>query len=80
MKRELKAVGKSAFESIAEMVEALETQSEESRTAIEEDALSIEVRSDWHSPGERDCDQAAEYRILLSTGPQVGQPFASLAS
>ena len=33
---------------------------------IEEDALSVEVRSEWHSPGAEDADD--EYRILLCTG------------
>jgi hypothetical protein len=33
---------------------------------IHEDALSIEVRSDWHSPG--DPFEASEFNILLSTG------------
>lgn len=36
------------------------------RQSIEEDPLSIEVRSDWHTPGE--SEDASEYMILLCTG------------
>lgn len=36
------------------------------RRAIEEDALSVQVRSGWHSPGEK--LEAAEYEVLLCTG------------
>jgi len=32
-----------------------------------EDPLSVEVRSDWHSPG-ADDDECGEYNILLCTG------------
>ena len=39
---------------------------DDARDAILEDALSVEVRSDWHTPG--DPSEAAEYCILLSTG------------
>lgn len=39
---------------------------DEARDAILEDALSVEVRSDWHTPG--DSSEATEYCILLSTG------------
>lgn len=34
---------------------------------IEEDALSVEVRSEWHSPGAPEVEDA-EYCILLCTG------------
>ena len=34
--------------------------------AIEEDVLSVQVRSGWHAPG--DTLEAAEYEILLCTG------------
>ncbi len=36
------------------------------REAIEEDALSVEVRGGWHSPGEDADDE--EFMILLTTG------------
>jgi hypothetical protein len=36
------------------------------REAIEEDALSVEARSGWHSPGGDSEDE--EFRILLTTG------------
>lgn len=39
---------------------------EEARQAIQEDPLSVQVRSDWQNPG--DEMMAAEYEILLCTG------------
>lgn len=40
------------------------------RQSIEESALSVEVRGAWHVPGAEltNEDDAAEYRILLTTG------------
>ena len=37
------------------------------RQRIEEDALSVEVRSDWHTPGDEDAE-ATDYNILITTG------------
>lgn len=39
---------------------------DQARQAIQEDPLSVEVRSDWQSPGEE--LKASEYTILLCTG------------
>ena len=41
---------------------------EQARERIEEDPLSVQVRSDWHSPGEEPTDAGGEYEILLCTG------------
>ena len=65
---------KAQLEGILEMVAALEKadadgteeERDEARQAINEDALSVEVRSDWHEPG-GDSDPG-EYCILLCTG------------
>lgn len=39
------------------------------RQAIDKDALSVEVRSDWHSPGDHESSyEDVEYNILLCTG------------
>lgn len=38
----------------------------EARERIQEDALSVEVRTGWHTPGEN--GKPDEYMILLSTG------------
>ena len=65
---------KAQLESIREMVAALEKadasgteeERDEARQTIEEDALSVEVRSGWHEPG-GDSDPG-EYCILLCTG------------
>jgi len=44
-----------------------ESKREAAEQAIQEDPLSVEVRSDWHTPGEKGAaDQ--EFRILLCTG------------
>ena len=40
---------------------------DDARQAIEEDALSVLVRSDWHMPGSGDTEPA-EYELLLGTG------------
>lgn len=107
---QLQEIGRSAYESIAEMIAALECDwvrleelneergaietdaeraawdeengevhaelrkaagdecrsAEEARTRIEEDALSVQVRSGWVSPGEK--MDPKEFEILLSTG------------
>lgn len=39
---------------------------EEARQGIQEDPVGIQVRSDWHTPGEEEVP--AEYEILLCTG------------
>ena len=41
---------------------------ERARLAIEEDALSVEVRGDWHTPGDEGGGQPSEYRVCLCTG------------
>ena len=52
------AVGQPAYEAIREMVEALnnadDEQQEQARGTIENDPLSVEVRSGWCSPGSED--------------------------
>lgn len=42
------------------------TSEEEARSRIEEDPLSVEIRSGWGDPGE--TSEPAEFRILLCTG------------
>jgi hypothetical protein len=72
------------YASIAEMVRALRKASkrldrenssdaenayEEARRVIEGDALSVQVRTGWHSPGANDGTQKPEeFEILLCTG------------
>lgn len=67
---------KAQYESIAAMVEALEeayngNSSEEDvreaiQEAIQEDPISVEVRTGWYYPGQ--TPEAEEFRILLCTG------------
>lgn len=70
---------KAQLESIQELVGTLisaqlsddkdaETSWEEAERAIQEDALCIEVRSDWHVPGEAIGVSPCEYKITLCTG------------
>ncbi|MDV7146035.1 hypothetical protein R3X27_25490 [Tropicimonas sp. TH_r6] len=59
---------RSAMAAIHEMVEPLKNDdSGEARERILEDALSVEVREPWHSPGGTH-DGPCEYRLLLATG------------
>ncbi len=62
---------KAQLESIKEMVAALDAaktdnEREDAERTIHEDPLSVEVRTDWHSPGEK--GEISEYCILLATG------------
>ena len=41
---------------------------DQARERIEQDPLSIQCRSDWHTPGEEPTDAGGEYEILLCTG------------
>jgi hypothetical protein len=44
------------------------TDADTIRERAEENALSVEVRSDWHTPGDSDSAKPTEFMILLSTG------------
>ena len=48
------------------------------RERIEEDALSVEVRSDWHTPGED--AEASEYCILITTGGPAARIVGDLGA
>jgi hypothetical protein len=79
---------RAQYASIAELVAALEaadesgddTAQDAAREAIEADALSVEVRSDWHVPGAREPGASAptEYRILLCAGGPAVQLIGDL--
>ena len=63
---------RSQLESIVEMIAALRTASNEreqetAQTRIQEDPLSIEIRSGWYQPGQRQAEPS-EFQILLCTG------------
>ncbi len=71
-----KEQARAQLDSIMEMVKALEEGGEidgeevDRETAIEriqEDPLSVEIRTDWHSVGDAD-NKPTEYNILLCTG------------
>jgi hypothetical protein len=57
-------------EDLAELEDAAgECESQDdARERIEQDPLSVRVRSDWHSPGEDPTDACGEFEILLCTG------------
>ena len=67
--------GQAQFDSIKEMVEAQDWD------AVQEDALSVEVRTDWHPPGipQHDGNKPTEYRILLCTGGPACQIVGTLS-
>lgn len=71
---ELAAWDEENAEELAELIEAAGdcADREEAEQRIHEDALSVEVRSDWHALGS-ECihgtdNEPAEFRILLCTG------------
>jgi len=72
------------FESIKEMIAALsaagenDEATEAAQEAIQEDPLSVEVRSEWHSPGSRDNGGISEFRILLCWGGPAVQLIGEL--
>lgn len=61
-------LAEAAKDELAELLEdaAGYTSGDAVRDAIQEDPLSVEIRSDWHSVGE--SLEASEFRILLCTG------------
>lgn len=98
--------GQAQFDSIREMVNALQTAenrmagnvqdeisspddderaADDARQAIEEDALSVEVRSGWNDPSSwsyadaRDKPKPEEYRILLCAGGPAVQIIGELS-
>jgi len=92
--RDLQQIGMSAVECVCDMVASLQLAEEsdegtaeydgETLTAeqiqerIQEDPLSVEVRSDWHSPGSEDSTPS-QYKILLSTGGPATQIIGELS-
>ena len=60
------------MDSIREMVEALHTKNEDKReqaeTAIQEGALEVAIRENWHAPVVENHTGHTEYLILLCTG------------
>jgi hypothetical protein len=62
------AMDSDELDELRELEEAAgDTEDEDdARRRIEEDPLSVQVRSDWHNPGEE--GEAAEFEILLCTG------------
>ncbi len=81
------------FESIREMVENLERADklrserddmdglwEDAQNAIREDALSVEVRTDWYSRSSNISASPVEYRILLCTGGPAVQITGALSA
>ena len=82
----MKAQGQAQYNSVKEMVAALDAAreadddkaAEDAERTIHEDALSVEVRSDWHAPGGEDGG-ATHYRILLCTGGPACQITGELS-
>jgi hypothetical protein len=75
--KKLQELGNCTYAALRELVEALDTAEEndddeareEAERAIDEDPLSVQVRSGWFAPGAALADRApVEFEILLSTG------------
>lgn len=70
------------LQSIKSMVAALEAAGdddnarEEAETAIQEDALSVEVRSEWYTVGSKVA--GGQFKILLCTGGPAVQIIGEL--
>lgn len=69
-----KQQAKAQLSSIIGMVVGMEStkdddkQQEAALRIIQEDPLSVEVRTGWYTPGSKDNTEPAEYNILLCTG------------
>ena len=74
-----KEQGQAQYDSIRELVAALreDEDTDRAREAILEDALSVLVRSGWHTPGD-DTGQPEEFEILLCTGGPAVRLTSSL--
>jgi len=60
-------------------IEPSDRDTESAEQTIQEDALSVEVRSDWHTPGANASDaKPSQYRILLCTGGPAVQIIGDL--
>lgn len=78
---------RAQLESIVEMVKALEAADagddenakDEARQTIQEDPLSVEVRTDWYMPGNKHEGSPAFYRILLCWGGPACQIIGELS-
>ena len=81
-KKSLRDIGKSAYGCIEDMVRDLDTDDDDKRdeaqTAIQEDALSCEVRGGWVEPGSTEQMHAEEFRLLLATGGPAVRIIGSL--
>ena len=70
-KNHAKEQARAQLDSIMEMVKALKNgeviDGQDPHERIQEGPLAVEVRSDWHSPGDGN-DKPTEYNILLCTG------------
>jgi hypothetical protein len=59
-----------AAEELAELEAAAGDceSADQARERIEQDPLSVQVRSDWHTPDEDPTDAGGQFEILLCTG------------
>lgn len=64
---------KEDAEELSELEEAANgnTSEDEARERIQEDALEVQVRSDWHAPGEQHSTPTEFYILLCTGGPAV---------
>lgn len=75
---------KAQLRSVAQMVNELnaaiergdDKEAEEAREAINQDALSVEIRGGWRTPGSKSEDE--EFLILLCTGGPAARLIGEL--
>jgi len=67
-----------AIETLREMLDEAEKSGDDSR--IQEDPLSVQVRSDWYQPGDSDAAKPTEYELLLGTGGPASRIVGDLDS
>ena len=67
----------NSIECLRELLNQAKTEGED--TCIQEDPLSVEVRSDWHTPGDTDANKPTEYNILLGTGGPAARIVGELS-
>ena len=66
--------------AIENLRELLGQCTDEDDSPVQEDPLSVEVRSDWHSLGDEDANKPTEYYILITTGGPAARIIGELDS
>ena len=86
-KNRAKEMAQSCFDSIKEMMERYQNTDSNNtelidkiRQEVEETAYSVQVRSDWHTPGDEDFSKPTEYQLELAGGGPAVRIIGDLGS